>query len=583
MPEVEFIPFFNQATPSKLSSKPWLNSEEPQVLLFQGMRGSGKGVSVDQSAEWLYKQGLTILHIWGARSLENLFWAVNLNCKEKYEKLLNKPKFIISQFFEKNKEGNLKQRCLGNNFNPFTNIEDYENELEKSIEMEFIRKNKNGRYTITNDGIDLHNENLLHCKCHKAYPILLIVPEYIEFDQETLDRFNGVFWEDLEEYKKYRIDITSEEKQLLQEGRLKKPESMRHELIKVRHITPPTTTKRREKFQGEFESIVLTARDERRIVVMNPSFFEIPLEKFETLAEMIKMLKYLMNTSGHFMPLSEKKVGKKRKYWTRKQKSWHKLAIVINEVRSVAPSSKLSGEKEAGRSKRAIYDFIPEARHMKTWFIADYQNPSDLFAGIRYQSNNVIIKRGSRNILGEDWTWLFEKIKNDRLGLFRSYTGEYVEKYEEMFYYLKDNPEVKKYLDDRRPLVDELPSNKGYVTFPNNEVKLERFDLPSFHHKTSLEDFQQITGIRWIVNLEKKSEEDKPTSNYNTKNKKKIKEEILSKIDYMVTKEKKSFKEVREELIEMEKQGVFPNQSFEERDSIYFNNLYNRWKKRHED
>ena len=50
-----------------------------------------------------------------------------------------------------------------------------------------------------------------------------------------------------------------------------------------------------------------------------------------------------------------------------------------------------------------------------------------------------------------------------------------------------------------------------------------------------------------------------------------------------MVKEKKSFKEVREELIEMEKQGVFPNQSFEERDSIYFNNLYNRWKKRHED
>ena len=220
MSEVEFVPSFNEATPSKLSSKPWLSSEEPQVLLFQGQRGSGKGVSVDQTAEWLYNQGLTILHIWGARSLENLFWCVNLNCKEKYEKLLFKPKFIISKFFEE-KGGSLKERCLENILNPFTSIEDYEIELEKSIEMKFIQKIKNGRFKITKEGIDLHTGNLLHCKCHKAYPIILIVPEYIEFEQETLDRFNGLFWKDMEEYKKYRIDITSEEKQLLQEGRLK--------------------------------------------------------------------------------------------------------------------------------------------------------------------------------------------------------------------------------------------------------------------------------------------------------------------------------------------------------------------------
>jgi hypothetical protein len=44
--KTEFIPSFSQAKPTKLTEKPWLSSEEPQVLLFQGMRGSGKGVSV---------------------------------------------------------------------------------------------------------------------------------------------------------------------------------------------------------------------------------------------------------------------------------------------------------------------------------------------------------------------------------------------------------------------------------------------------------------------------------------------------------------------------------------------------------
>lgn len=579
MLETEFIPSFNQSTPTRLSEKPWLTSEEPQVLLFQGMRGSGKGVSVDHTAEYLFNQGLTILHIWGARSLENLFWAVNMNCREKYEKVLEKPKFIIKQFFGKG--GTLEERCFAE-MNPFVDVEDYKKELEKSIEMKFIQKENDGQFSITDTGIDLHNGDLLHCKCHKAYPILLIVPEYIEFEQDTLDEFNGVFWKDLEEYKEYRIDITTDEKKLLKEGRLRKPESTIKELIKVRYITPPTTAKRREKFQGEFESIVLQAREERRIVVMNPSFFEIPLEKFETLAEMVKMLKYLMNTSGHFMPLSEKKVGKARKYWTKKQKSWHKLAIVINEVRSVAPSSKLSGEKEAGKSKRAIYDFIPEARHMKAWFVADYQSPEDLFSGIRYQANNIVIKRASMNILGSDWGWLFEKIKNDRLGLFRSKTHQYIEKYEQMFYYLKQDPSLKKYLDDRRPLVDELPSNKGYVTFPNNEVKLVKFDLPSFHHKTSLEDFKQLTGIRWSVNLEKNHDEklEEEESKESKQTTKKFKDDVIEKIRYMKEEEKKSFKTIRLELIQMEKEGVFPNQSFEARTPVYFNNLYLKFKRK---
>ena len=38
----------------KLTSGDWIDSEEPQVLLYQGMRSSGKGVAVDYSAERLY-------------------------------------------------------------------------------------------------------------------------------------------------------------------------------------------------------------------------------------------------------------------------------------------------------------------------------------------------------------------------------------------------------------------------------------------------------------------------------------------------------------------------------------------------
>ena len=91
----DFIPEFRERNPPKLATKKWLTPDEPQVILFQGMRGSGKGVSVDNTAERLYKEGITILHLWGARSYENLFWTINLNCKEKYENI----KRILQYYF----------------------------------------------------------------------------------------------------------------------------------------------------------------------------------------------------------------------------------------------------------------------------------------------------------------------------------------------------------------------------------------------------------------------------------------------------------------------------------------------------
>lgn len=74
---------FVNRKPKKLADEPLLNFNEPQIIFITGMRGSGKGVSVDAQAEELYKQGINIWHLWGARSFENLYWVINkkLWCK----------------------------------------------------------------------------------------------------------------------------------------------------------------------------------------------------------------------------------------------------------------------------------------------------------------------------------------------------------------------------------------------------------------------------------------------------------------------------------------------------------------------
>lgn len=574
----DFIPNFKQRIPQKNSSKDWLDFEEPQILFFQGMRGSGKSAMVNRTVERLYHEGFLVLHIWGARSLENLYYAINKNCRTHYDKL----KTIVDAFTDSSDKG-LRATCVSNGL---TN-EEYEKYLEIAIATDLVEKTGDKTYRITKLGYQLQKRELLHCNCSRAYPILLAVPDYVEFDQESLDKFNGCYFKDLKHYSQYFCEITTENKKLLQEGKLLIPEEFRPKpLIKVAQFTTPTSTDRKIKFHDEFTKIILDARNDHRIVVMNPSLFEGEMDKFDTITEIFKMIPYLMIRSGHFKALTVNDVGKPRKYWTKKQKSWHKVVIVVNELRSVSPSSNLHADKDAGKSKKAVFGFVPEARHFKTWFLGDYQDPEDLYSGIKKQGNLTIIKRGSRNILGENFKWLFDKVEYDRIRLARKAWGKakFVEKIEHLKGLEYSNKNFKKYLDQRRPYVDDLPDNKAYVTWQNQEIKLVNVELPSFHHRQSTEDFLLDTGIRWTVNTKKKPHEQSTVSKKERResiqNMKKIKEDILLRISQMREVEKKSWTQIKEELVELQKVGIIPQMGYDDKSTIYFSNLFGEWKKK---
>ena len=259
---------------------------------------------------------------------------------------------------------------------------------------------------------------------------------------------------------------------------------------------------------------------------------------------------------------------------------------MINELRSVAPSSKLSGEKGASASKRSIYDLIPEARHFKIWFLGDYQSPQDLFSGVRYLANQIIIKRGSRNILGDDWTWLFDKVEKDRIGFARKFGGKLkdIENVAQLKFYENRYPQLKKWLDDRRPYVDSLPDNVAYITYVNNEYKRQRIDLPSFHHKQSVEDFMADTGITWKTIQNKKPMESKILTKTEQKKtvqeKKQIKEDIMNKIQVWRDVEQKKWDMIKLELVEQENQGVIQDIGFSNKSTIYLSNWFGQWKKK---
>ena len=169
MSQSDFIPNFKQRIPQKNSSKDWLDFEEPQILFFQGMRGSGKSAMVNRTVERLYNEGFLILHIWGARSLENLYYSINKNCKLHYDKL----KIISDAFYDKTCQGNLEQRCaskglVGDEFAKYHQM---------SIQYNLIESSGDDSYQLTDLGKQLHKRELLHCNCSKAYPIIVAVPE----------------------------------------------------------------------------------------------------------------------------------------------------------------------------------------------------------------------------------------------------------------------------------------------------------------------------------------------------------------------------------------------------------------------
>jgi len=570
----EFVPSFKDRKPIKNASKDWLSFDEPQILFYQGMRGSGKSVMVDETVEKLYNQGFLIMHIWGARSLENLYYAINKDCKSHYDKL----KVIVDAFVS------------NRDFKTYCNSKGINAELDKYFEIakeqKLVERYDESRYQLTDKGKQLQRRELLHCNCHKSYPITMAVPDYMDFDQESIDRFNGMYFRDLVHYLEYFSEITTEQRKLLNEGKLPIPVYARPKpLIKVQRFTTPTSADRKKKFHDEFTQIILDCRKEHRILVMNPTLFDGEMDKFYTLAEVFRMMPNLMTNSGHFKPLTEKDVGKPRKYWTRKQKAWHKVALVINEIRSVAPSSNLHGDKDAGISKKAVFGFVPEARHFKTWLLADYQDPEDLYSGIKKQGNLTVVKRGSRNILGENFSWLFNKVEYDRMGLAKKLPTKYrPEKIEHLKALENRHPQIKKYLDLRRPYVDELPDNKAYVTWQNQEIKLISVNLPAWHHRQSTEDFLLDTGITWTVNKDKKPAEkvelNGKAKKEAIKQKKVIKEDIMKRLVFMRDNEQKSFVQITTEMIALQNEGVIPQLNLEKKTNKYWSNQYAEYKKK---
>ena len=565
-----FVPTVKSRENKSKTKGEWLEFDSPVITSVCAMRGGGKTGISDYMMQRYYDKQFTVLHLFSARSLENLYPIINKNCGLHFDKM--------KQFMQNKFQSDYRKRPC--RLRP-SEEEYYAKQVER---VDFVKRVDSG-FKLTKAGADFLNNKQLHCKCSKSIPILLMIPSYIIFDEDTIDRFNGVFWKDFDEYKQHNSEITTEQKQLLLDGKLKKPSYLRPTpLLKIKHFTVPTSEQRIIKFRGEWTDGVLQARSEHRLLIMSPLFFE-GMDKFVTLEHIATYHAVLMNTSGHFNELTEKEVGKEFKYWTLKQKNYHKMAIFIDEARSVIPSSKLHGESGAGKSKKALFDKVPEMRHYKTFLTFLYQNPMDVYDGIRHNNNLTIMKRTNVELAGSEWKWLFDKIENDRYGFMRYLTKRKIDDIKKLKGFEKKYPKLAKYIDERRPRLESLPSDKAYV-IQYGKIRLIKNSMGSWHHKQEMESFSGDTGIKWVVDREQRPEDVTKTKKEvksEAQRMKAIKLDIFKRMRYSVDVEKKNFTAIGADLVQMQVDGVIPDMGYAGKNRTYFSNMYNKWKKKYDD
>lgn len=463
--EIEFNDLLAESESSAYISnlqQPRKTAKKVRVSYLIGARGGGKTTALEEDAEDYFNEGLSNWYIWGSRSNENVFVAVNEDCKHRWDKA----KKILEKrmIFAKNHEERQKyQRIM--------------------------------------DQLD----ERLHCNCSKAYPINWLVPSYWDF--KGVKQYNNN-WSGKDEYiralekewisKPYH-ELTLKQREDLENRNLPKPKWLQKELIRICPFTVPLNAKDKAVFEQEFLKYAFEAREEHRWLIMNPLMFLDEKHKFSTIGHIFDKLKVWVDQ--YWQPLTPQSVGKLRgikesipkEEWSKQEKSHDKICLILPEIRTLAPPNKFSPEKQSTMAKRPMIDILPEMRHLRIWLIGDLQAYNDLNDSVRPMSDYVIIKRANRELLGDEWNNFVNKIEQLRkerlLGLSHGKFDDF-----------KTAPyEFKKAIDKDLPSVSEIPKNRGYVVYGNGEFYLEKFGMASFHHKSESETVQSVTGITWTL------------------------------------------------------------------------------------
>jgi hypothetical protein len=314
-------------------------------------------------------------------------------------------------------------------------------------------------------------------------PITILAPDSVTYSQYAMNSYNGRLRSKKEMRKLGYLELNDEYRQ----AELKPKSQQGKEWVRVVTLPPATKPKKGQRGESEnnkkivdiFIQALLDCRKQRRILVFNPLMFPDEGMMYRTLEVIIRCLRDVRRK--HFVKPTEEAVGLPKEKWTRGiKKCWNKMNLVIRELGELCPA-KLKGDKTGASTlvKKAMLQFMRKARHYVINCIADWQNWSDVDAGVRSQFDVFILKKWTKNLSGEMWKWAFDYINEKRLAIL-----------EPMHY----TPKAFREANAKWPPIDLLNPRFMYNAVGDH---LYLWPVPPMltHHKGAEEDFDVYTGI----------------------------------------------------------------------------------------
>ena len=424
-PEKDFI-HMRGVDRSPKDPNAFINPFKAYIYFIMGNRGSGKSSLDEMIAEENFKAGHTVVDLHSAGNYESLYWVICKDCKK---------------FWDRWREINNKKP---------------EKEQEKEP---------------------------LHCECENRYKILLVVPEYVEIDENVIDEFNGKYyskkeWADLG-HMEYGHYVTKENGEKVFE----RPVNPNYiSWIKVRKIHVPNKGyKNREQFVTDLTSIMLEGKNERRIITTNPIFFRDVNHKLLILEKWLRELPEIIRSN--FKTNTPRTVAEQRgvpnpvpfNEWTMQEINSHRVTLLIREFGSLV-ASQLTEERNQVIVKKAVFALVKVCRHFHVSLVGDMQRGGDVLKNVRDQRDFFLWKQSNIDIVPEDYDWMKKMIKD-----FRDRTAEKV---------------GIGFAQRRYPNMEDLKPNEMYVLYPKKNERGNIFKkfivkMPSFHHHSADDDFEE--------------------------------------------------------------------------------------------
>lgn len=394
-------------------------------------------------------------------------------------------------------------------------------------------------------------------KERKCYKETLFASESIRYDQNKLDRFNDRLYTQDDWYAESPSRIIKETWGCVSiynkvamhfdmfNPPLKPKEKWGKEMVRVVKL-PFVNTKDGSEPNKKAKEIIfrefLSARKERRMIVMNRAMFANEKQYFWTMELIIRSLREFYDL---YCPVQyPHQHGYTEDNFPNHLKNHHRIFILTRELGELAPAKlKIDRSGESTTVKRSLLELGRTCRHTQIDWFADWQRYNDVDPQVRGQFDDLFFKKYNEELAGEKEKF-FTRLDEERQANVDRHG------------YKKGNLLNKSYYPDAHRLAKKY----FYGFYDSHDPQL--FEVPNTHHQHKEPEmkFHEMTGIYFDHDEEKIPLSAKGSA---TKQVDSSDQKTFYTTYMMLRQPNKSGKKIKRDdvktkLVELQKQGKLP-------------------------